>query len=185
MKILFASDLHGSATATEALLDRLEIEGARRLVLLGDLLYHGPRNPLPKGYDPQIAAKLLSAQKEKILCVRGNCDADVDQLLLPFPIGAENLLLYLGEIAVFATHGHHASFENPPFLRQGDAFLQGHTHVKRLEKQNGLLLLNPGSVSLPKDGDEGSYLLWEDGVFALKTLDGREISALEAERPPC
>ncbi|MDR2513646.1 MAG: phosphodiesterase [Christensenellaceae bacterium] len=180
MKLLFASDLHGSATAAEALLQRLAAEGAERLVLLGDLLYHGPRNPLPKGYDPQAVAGLLSAQKEQILCVRGNCDADVDQLLLPFSIEAENLLLYLGPIAVFATHGHHHSFQNLPFLRPGDAFLQGHTHIKRLERQNGLLLMNPGSVSLPKDGDEGSYLLWEDGLFVLKALDGRTLAAERA-----
>lgn len=176
MKLMFASDLHGSLYAATKMKERFEQEQPEKLILLGDLLYHGPRNDLPRQYDPKQVISLLNDMKQSLLCVRGNCDAEVDQMVLQFPILAENLLLYLHGHALFITHGHHLGFDDPPALNPGDMLMQGHTHIKCMEVQNGILQLNPGSLSLPKDGDVGSYLVYEDGNFILKDIFGATIS---------
>ena len=170
---LIASDLHGSAHYTEQLLQAYRREGAQRLVLLGDILYHGPRNDLPHGYAPKTVIEQLNPLAHEIICVRGNCDAEVDQMVLSFPIMADYALLTHGKRRLFATHGHLYNADNPPPLAAGDILLHGHTHVPVCERQAaGWWLLNPGSVSIPKEQSPHGYLLLKDGTFFWKTLDG-------------
>ncbi len=164
MKLLIASDIHGSAYWCEKLMALAENDQPDKLVLLGDLLYHGPRNDLPRDYAPKKVIPMLSAWKEKIIAVRGNCEAEVDQMVLPFPCLADFSQLLVDDKCLYLTHGHHANPENLPPLPEGSIFLSGHTHVKIDEVHNGIRCLNPGSVSIPKDGSH-SCLLYEDGVF--------------------
>lgn len=163
---MFASDIHGDASCCERLLERFEGEGAERLFLLGDILYHGPRNDLPAGYAPKEVIRMLNERHENLLCVRGNCDTEVDQMVLNFPIMAEYALLYLGGRAVFLTHGH-----KPPSPKKGDILICGHTHIQTIEDRDGYVYMNTGSVSLPKNGNEKSYILYENGVFSVKQLE--------------
>ncbi len=178
MKLLIASDLHGSVPSCEALLNRYEAEGARRLLFLGDLLYHGPRNRLPDGYDPKEVIPLLNGMKRHLLCVRGNCDAEVDQMVLEFPILSDSLLLELDGRRIFATHGHIYNKDNPPALCEGDVLLHGHTHIPVLQRLESFTLLNPGSVTLPKGGREKSYMIYENGLVTLKKLTGEPLEEL-------
>ena len=161
MKWMVASDIHGSAKYCRELLDAYEREKADRLLLLGDLLYHGPRNDLPDEYAPKMVIAMLNAKKNQILCVRGNCDAEVDQMVLEFPILADYCMLDLGTKLVYATHGHLTSAEQLPPLREGDLFLQGHTHVPMNEVKSGIRCMNPGSVSLPKQDSWRGYMILE------------------------
>lgn len=179
MKLLIASDLHGSAYYCRALLDAFRRERADRMVLLGDLLYHGPRNELPEEYDTKAVTALLNDAADKLLCVRGNCDAEVDQMVLEFPVMAEYTTLALenGKL-LFATHGHHFDPEHLPPIPAGSAFAFGHVHVKHLEWKDGILILNPGSVSIPKDGTH-SYMTYEGGCFVQKLLDGTPLASME------
>ena len=173
MKLLIASDLHGSAVFTRALLEAFAREKAGRLVLLGDLLYHGPRNDLPEGYAPKEVIPLLNGLRDRILCVRGNCDAEVDQMVLDFPLMADYAVLPLGETMIYLTHGHVYNKDHCPPLALGDILLHGHTHVPAWEPfGNGNLYLNPGSVSIPKNGSARGYLALENGTFVWKTLAG-------------
>ncbi len=173
-RYMIASDLHGSATYTRKLLEAYQREKPDRLILLGDILYHGPRNDLPAGYNPKEVIALLSPLADKILCVRGNCDAEVDQMVLPFPLMADYSLLPVEDMTVFITHGHHYNTQNPPPLRRGDVLLHGHTHVPAcLHQPGGWWYLNPGSVSIPKEGSPHGYMTLEDGTFYWKTLEGR------------
>lgn len=180
MKWLIASDIHGSAPYCRALLEAYNREGAGRLLLLGDLLYHGPRNDLPEGYAPKEVISMLSAVKEKIFCVRGNCEAEVDQMVLPFPVLGEYCLIESAGRLVFATHGHVYNTDNPPALFPGDLLLHGHTHIPaKVKTPAGWWYLNPGSVSIPKEGSAHSYMTLEGGLFAWKSLDGVEYDRLE------
>ena len=172
MRFLIASDIHGSATYCARLLRRFGEEKCDRLLLLGDILYHGPRNALPDGYDPQATAGLLNAQKEIIFCVRGNCDAEVDQMVLAFPVMADYALLPVGGRILCATHGHVYDGQNPPPLADGDILLFGHIHVPKCETSGRIAALNPGSVSIPKEGSARGYMTLENGLFEWKTLDG-------------
>ena len=174
MKLMIASDIHGSEGNCRRMLEIFHEEGAQRLILLGDLLYHGPRNNLPEDYHPKGVIALLNAAREKLLCVRGNCDAEVDQMVLEFPILSDSMLLYLQERAVFVTHGHIFNLQQLPPLCQGDILLHGHTHVQAMREEKGILYLNPGSVSLPKEGNCRSYMLYEDGCFTIYNLETRE-----------
>lgn len=175
MKWLIASDIHGSEYYCRRLMDAYEREQADRLLLLGDLLYHGPRNDLPKGYAPKEVIALLNEKKQEILCVRGNCDTEVDQMVLEFPILADYAVIDLGERLLYATHGHHFSEQDPPPLKKGDILLCGHTHVPRCEEHDTFVYLNPGSVSIPKENSRHGYMTLENGCFYWKTLDGVEI----------
>ncbi len=170
MKIMIASDIHGSAYYCRQLLKVFAQEQADKLLLLGDLLYHGPRNPLPEEYNPKEVAALLNARKQQILCVRGNCDGEVDQMMLEFPILADYCILSAGARMIFATHGHHYNETHLPLLQPGDVLLHGHTHIPGLEKRNNYIYANPGSVTLPKQNSPRSYLLLEDNVLTLKDL---------------
>ena len=176
MKILIASDIHGSALYCEKLLGATERENADKILLLGDLLYHGPRNDLPDGYAPKKVIEMLSSLTDKITCVRGNCEAEVDQMVLPFPVMADYCILDSEEAKghrIFATHGHHFNPETPPKLRAGDILLNGHTHVPACRDCGDFLYVNPGSVSIPKEGSAHSYLMLEDGKLTWKDLDGK------------
>lgn len=173
MKLLVASDIHGSAFYCRALLEAFERERAERLLLLGDILYHGPRNALPRDYGPGEVLKMLNGHREKILCVRGNCDAEVDQMVLEFPIMADYCVLFWGGRLIYATHGHVWHIGHLPPLHPGDILLHGHTHVpawKALGENN--LYLNPGSVSLPKEDSVHGYMLLTEDTVYWKTLDG-------------
>ena len=172
MKYVIASDLHGSALYTKTLLESVEREAADRLLLLGDLLYHGPRNDLPAGYDPKETAGLLNKKKNMIFAVRGNCEAEVDQQVLEFPVMADYAVFVEGAVKVFATHRHLYNENHIPPLTEDFIFLHGHTHIPRCERHGGLLYMNPGSVSIPKGGSERSYILWNEDEFTLKTLEG-------------
>lgn len=180
MKLMIASDIHGCAPACKKLLNTFTASGAERLILLGDLLYHGPRNDLPEGYDPKAVIAMLSEYADRLFCVRGNCDTEVDQMVLPFPILAETALLFVDGRTWFACHGHRAG-ANPtandlPKLPAGSVVLSGHTHIPVLEENpDGILLLNPGSTSIPKGGFPASYGVYEDGKFAVIGFEGERI----------
>ncbi len=180
MKFLIASDLHGDALCTAALLEQFEKSGAHRLLLLGDLLYHGPRNDLPAGYAPKEVISLLSRYRDALLCVRGNCDTEVDQMVLPFPILSELALVDTGRHVFCLTHGHTHGEDTPPPLRRGEILLCGHTHVPACrpigDPACGNYYVNPGSTSIPKDGSPKSYLLYDsaDGSLSFRTLAGEE-----------
>ena len=172
MKILIASDIHGDAQSCEKLLDVFATQGAEWLLLLGDILYHGPRNPIPENYAPKKVAQLLSEHKDHILCVRGNCDGEVDQMMLPFPILSETAMLFVDGKVWMAAHGHRAG-ANPtaddlPNLPAGSVFLSGHTHIPTNHvDENGILRINPGSVTFPKGESQKSCMLYENGAFRL------------------
>ena len=174
MKLMIASDIHGSAYYCKQLLQAFEKEAADRLLILGDILYHGPRNDLPREYAPKEVLAMLNGMQDKIFCVRGNCDTEVDQMVLSFPILADYCILTAGERLVYATHGHNHNLQALPPLQPGDILLHGHTHIPAWEPfGNGNLYLNPGSVSIPKNGSAHSYMTLENGVFSWKDLDGQ------------
>ncbi|MBQ3091940.1 MAG: phosphodiesterase [Clostridia bacterium] len=175
MKWFIASDLHGSAAYCEQMLAAYAREGADRLVLLGDILYHGPRNDLPEGYAPKAVIAALNPLKEQILCVRGNCDTEVDQMVLEFPILADYALLADGGLTVYLTHGHKFGEQNPPPMPKGSVLLCGHTHIPAWNVHEDFIYVNPGSVSIPKNGSHHGYMLLENGVFTWKDLEGNTI----------
>lgn len=179
MKLMIASDIHGSAYFCRKMLEAYAREGAKRLVLLGDILYHGPRNDLPRDYAPKQVISMLNGFKNSLFCVRGNCDTEVDQMVLDFPILAEYALLYLDGRSIFATHGHNFNETNLPPLKDGDILLAGHTHVPKIERHEGYIYLNPGSVSIPKEGSQNSYMTIENGAARWKSLDGKEFMTEE------
>ena len=179
MKLMVASDIHGSAYYCERMLDAFAREGADKLLLLGDILYHGPRNDLPKDYAPKKVIEMLNAIKEKLLCVRGNCDTEVDQMVLDFPVLADYAILYVGNRLVYATHGHNYNEQKLPPLQKGDILLHGHTHVPVCREHENYVYMNPGSVSIPKENSEHGYLLLTDTHAEWKTLDGRSWMSFE------
>jgi len=170
MKLVIASDIHGSAFWCRKLMELVQREQPDKLILLGDLLYHGPRNDLPRDYAPKQVIPMLCDQKEKILCVRGNCEAEVDQMVLSFPCMADYALLQCDGKTMYLTHGHHNNPENLPPLTEGSIFLSGHTHIKIDEMHDGIRCLNPGSVSIPKDGSH-SCIVYDNGEFAFHILE--------------
>ena len=176
MKWMIASDLHGSAYYCRKMLEAFEREGADRLFLLGDLLYHGPRNDLPREYAPKEVIPLLNGKKEVLLCVRGNCDAEVDQMVLEFPLLADYAVLPVGQRLIYATHGHIYHVKNLPPLAPGDVLLHGHTHVPAwTEFGQGNLYLNPGSVSIPKENSPHSYMTLEENTMQWKELESSAV----------
>ena len=176
MKLVLASDLHGSALYTGQLMKRIEAEAPDRVLLLGDLLYHGPRNDLPREYAPKEVIPLLNEKKEKLLCVRGNCDAEVDQMVLEFPVLADYAVLPVGQRLIYATHGHIYHVKNLPPLAPGDVLLHGHTHVPAwTEFGQGNLYLNPGSVSIPKENSPHSYMTLEGNTMQWKELESSAV----------
>ena len=178
MKLMIASDLHGSAYWTELLLRRCDEERPERLLLLGDLLYHGPRNDLPEGYDTKKTAELLNALLPAPLCVRGNCDAEVDQMVLSFPMLTKFAAVTAEGRTLYLTHGHHMD-EAVRTVLKGDAVLYGHTHLPDFSERDGVFFINPGSVSLPKDNTSHSYLVLANGELLWKDAGSGEILRLE------
>jgi len=178
MKYLFASDIHGSAYYCQRLLENYQASGADKLILLGDLLYHGPRNELPREYAPKQVIALLNKRKEEILAVRGNCDAEVDQMVLEFPILSDYSVLLDEKVEFFLTHGHYYSPENLPPCRAGSIFVYGHTHIWKAERQGEMIILNPGSVSLPKGGNPPTYAIYEQGIISIVDLDGEVLAEI-------
>lgn len=174
MKWMIASDIHGSAHYCRALIEAYKSEQADRLLLLGDILYHGPRNDLPRDYAPKEVIGMLNDMRGDIICVRGNCDTEVDQMVLKFPIMAEYAILAAGRRMIFVTHGHVFNTANPPMLHRGDILLHGHTHVPKCEEHEGFIYMNPGSVSIPKEGSGHGYMTFDGDVFSWKTFDGGE-----------
>ncbi len=173
MKLMIASDIHGSAHYCSQLLEAMDRENPEKLLLLGDILYHGPRNDLPMEYAPKKVIQMLNARKTQLMSVQGNCDSDVDQMVLEFPILAEYCLIPLpGGRTVFATHGHKHNKAQMPPLQKGDILLHGHTHVPACEDVDGVWYLNPGSVSIPKEDSWHGYMMLEDTGFVWKDLDG-------------
>ena len=183
MKWLIASDLHGSALYGRQLLEAFDREGAGRLLLLGDLLYHGPRNDLPGGYGPKEVIFMLNERKEQIFCVRGNCEAEVDQMVLEFPILADYGLFVLNGHTFYATHGHVYHPDHLPPMQEGDTLLYGHTHLFKAERLEvsgigRIGIMNPGSVSIPKGGNPPTYGLFEEDCFRIKTFDGETVKEM-------
>ncbi len=173
MKLMIASDLHGSAYYVKKLMSAFAAEQPDKLLLLGDLLYHGPRNALPKDYDCMAVAGMLNGIKEKIIAVRGNCDCEIDQMVLEFPIMADYALMEWEGLTLYVTHGHLWNEETLPPMAAGTVLLNGHFHVPVCREHEGYLYLNPGSVSIPKEGKPGSYLVLENKTFTWKDLDGK------------
>ncbi len=173
MKWMIASDIHGSAHYCHKLLEAYQTEKPHRLLLLGDILYHGPRNELPLGYAPKEVIEMLNGLGEKPLCVRGNCEAEVDQMVLSFPVLADYAWLHINGLCIFATHGHLHGEENPPPLSKGDLLLCGHTHVPACRDHGDFTYLNPGSVSIPKENSPHGYMILEDRTFVWKDLEGK------------
>lgn len=178
MKLLFASDLHGSMFYCNTLVNIIKKESPDKIILLGDILYHGPRNPLPKDYNPQKVFEVLNTLKDSIICVRGNCDSEVDQMVLDFPIMADYTILNVDNINLFLTHGHIYNKENMPNIEDKDILIHGHTHVNTIEKLEKGTYINPGSISMPKEEQENSYMVYENKKFIIKNLEGKELKSL-------
>lgn len=172
MKLLIASDIHGSAYFCAGLLERIKLEQPDRVVLLGDILYHGPRNELPRDYAPKKVIEQLNAIGDTLLTVRGNCDTEVDQMVLSFPIMAEYAAIFADGFMMYCVHGHKLGSGGDIPVSAGDIVLSGHTHIPLCEERDGVLYLNPGSVSIPKNGSPNSYMTYENGKFLWKDLSG-------------
>lgn len=174
MKLIIASDIHGAADWCGRLMSAIEVENPDRMVLLGDLLYHGPRNDLPADYAPKRVIEMLNGIADRVIAVRGNCEAEVDQMVLEFPVLADYALLALENKTVFLTHGHVFNENHLPPLKDGDILLHGHTHVPCRHLHETYAYLNPGSVSIPKEDSWHGYMTLEGGEFVWKTLEGEE-----------
>ena len=161
------------------ILEIFNSEGYDRLVILGDILYHGPRNDLPPSYAPKKVIEALNAISDRIIAVRGNCDTEVDQMVLNFPVLSDYAILFLDGISVYLTHGHKYSPTNPPPLQRGDVMLYGHTHVLKIEQTQNNVFINPGSITIPKENNPQSYMCYEDGKFTILDFCGNKIKQIE------
>ena len=180
MKLLIASDIHGDAESAKILIDAFNKNGCDKMLLLGDILYHGPRNNLPGRYAPKEVIELLNGYSDRILSVRGNCDTEVDQIVLSFPVLADYAVLALDGLSVYATHGHNYNTKTPPPLAKGDILLHGHTHVIRAELfGNENTYINPGSVTLPKEDCPRSYVIYENRIFTFFDINGEIIKVVK------
>jgi putative phosphoesterase len=178
MKIFFMSDIHGSLYYLEMALQRYKEEKANFIAILGDALYHGPRNPLPKEYNPQPVASLLNKYKDKIIAIRGNCDSEVDQMLIEYPMMADYSIILYNDRRLFLTHGHIYNESNLPNLSENDVLIMGHTHIPVAKKYNNIYILNPGSITLPKENNPNSYAILEDNLFQVKDLQGNVLKEI-------
>ena len=174
MKMMIASDVHGSAYWCEKMIAAYRAESAERLLLLGDLLYHGPRNDLPQDYAPKKVIEMLNAIRSELICVRGNCEAEVDQMVLQFPVMADYCVLPLQKHAIYATHGHNHGEDHPLPMMPGDYLLCGHTHVPAFNRHDNFTYVNPGSTSIPKNGSAHSYMILDGDRLYWKNLENGE-----------
>lgn len=179
MKLMFISDIHGSLYWLQMTLDKVQVEQPDQLILLGDYMYHGPRNPLPDGYDPAGVAEALNQYTSQIIGIRGNCDSEVDQMLLQFPMMGDDVQLYVDGRRIYVTHGHGYSIDKLPQLNAGDVLIQGHTHVPVADIKDGIYVLNPGSISLPKENYANSYGILENNIFTVKDFDNQTIKSIQ------
>ncbi len=178
MKIFIASDLHGSAEYCRQMIEAFTKENADKLLMLGDILYHGPRNPLPEGYSPQEVLSLLDTVKDSVICVSGNCDAEIDRALLPFPVLPDFGAIFADGLNIYFAHGHR----DAPALSEGDVYITGHTHVPLNNVENGYFHLNPGSLSLPKEDSGHGYIIYENRKFVFKRLNGEAYDELDTDK---
>jgi len=179
MKLFFASDLHGSLPATELMLDKYREWGAEYLIILGDVLNHGPRNPVPDGYQPEKVAQLLNEYSDDIIAVRGNCDSEVDQMLLNFPmLEAYSWVLLENGTRLFLTHGHIYNSDNRPSLKVGDVIVHGHSHLPVAEKKGAQFIYNPGSITFPKGGNSASYGVFENNTFKVLSFSNEVLKQI-------
>ncbi|MBQ0146470.1 MAG: phosphodiesterase [Lachnospiraceae bacterium] len=181
MKYIFASDIHGSAYYCRKLLNVFEHSGAEQLILMGDLLYHGARNDLPEEYGTKDCTQQLNEYAGKIIACRGNCDSEIDQMVLQFPIMSDYNLLNLNGITFFQTHGHLYNPEKLPPMGVCRAFVFGHIHLPVARRQGDVYILNPGSTSIPKGGFPNSYAVLDDNVWTVKDFEGNEIKSMVIE----
>lgn len=179
MKYMFASDIHGSAYYCRKVEETYRKSGAERLILLGDLLYHGPRNDLPKEYAPKEVTAILNGLKNEIYAVRGNCEAEVDQMVLEFPVMADYAVMVLNGLNFFVTHGHLFHEDQLPPMKAGDILIHGHTHLLRADAFDGYYILNPGSTSLPKGGNPSTYAMLDGTVFTIYDFDGNAVKEMD------
>ena len=179
MKFLIVSDIHGDAECCRAMLEAVRREGAEKILILGDVLYHGPRNDLPSGYAPKKVIEMLNAVSDRIVCVRGNCEAEVDQMVLSFPCMADTAVVLDEDkqVSIYMSHGHIFNPDKLPEMPIGSIFLYGHTHIYSIEKREGALCLNPGSVSIPKGGNPRTYAVYDSGSLCIKTFEGEVLAA--------
>lgn len=178
MKLLIASDIHGDIECCKKMIEKANEHKADKIVILGDILYHGPRNDLPKNYAPKEVISALNEIKERLICVRGNCDTEVDQMVLSFPILSVTGIIYDGDnkLTMCLSHGHVYSPQSLPPLEMGNVFLYGHTHVQKHEYVNGILTINPGSVTLPKENNEKTYIIYENGRFTTFDFENNKVN---------
>lgn len=174
MKLMIASDIHGSAYYCKLLMERFEQESPEKLILLGDILYHGPRNDLPEEYNPKEVANMLNGISDRIFSIRGNCDSEVDQMMLHFPILSDSAIVYANGHEFYLTHGHNYGETNPPPITNGTILVCGHTHVPKCQEYDGYIYVNPGSVSIPKEDSPHSYIIIEDNAIIWKDINGNE-----------
>jgi putative phosphoesterase len=179
MKLFFVSDIHGSAFYTRKALEIFEKENADFIVILGDELYHGARNPLPVEYNTKEVAQLLNEYSDKIIAIRGNCDSEVDAMVLSYPMMSDYSIVLYNERRLFLTHGHIYDEENLPKLSVGDVFIYGHYHIPKAEKKGDIFVVNPGSITFPKENNPNTYAVLEDNTFTIKDLDGEIFKTLE------
>lgn len=178
MKLMFVSDIHGSLFYAKEAIKIFEKEKADQLMIVGDVLYHGPRNPLPKDYNPAQVADLLNQYKDKIIAVRGNCDSEVDQMVLSFEMMGDYHIIVKDNYKIFMTHGHLYNKNQMPNLNPGDAFIHGHFHLPMAEKLGEVFYLNPGSITLPKENNPNSYAVLEGHHFMVKDLEGHTLKEI-------
>ncbi len=172
MKLMFISDIHGSVHWLDKAIEAFEQEAADHLVILGDMLYHGPRNPLPEGYLPAETAVKLNGIADRIIAIQGNCESEVDQMVLDFPVLVKHSNLLVDGKRFFLTHGHEYNSSNMPKLPEGSVVCHGHTHIPVIEQVDGVWVFNPGSVGLPKNSTPNSYGIYENGVIQVKDFNG-------------
>lgn len=179
MKLFFMSDIHGSSYYLRKAIEAYEREKCDYIIILGDALYHGPRNSLPKEYDPKAVAEVLNSHKNNIIAVRGNCDSEVDQMLISYPMMSDYSVILYNNRRLFLTHGHIYNKNNLLNIDKNDVLIHGHTHIPLAEKEDGKIILNPGSISLPKNNNPNSYAILENDIFTVKNLDGDSFISIE------
>ncbi|MDQ2087471.1 phosphodiesterase [Herbivorax sp. ANBcel31] len=178
MKLFFISDMHGSIYYTKKAIEIFESEKFDYMIILGDQLYHGARNPLPKEYNPKEVSALLNQYAHKIVAVRGNCDSEVDEMVLDYPISLHSTILYNNK-RLFITHGHIYNGENLPKLKRGDVLIYGHTHIPKAEKTGDICIINPGSISMPKENNPNTYGVLDSDIFKIKDLEGNTFKEIQ------
>lgn len=181
MRLFFISDIHGSYFYAREAIERFKVEKADYIVILGDILYHGARNPLPKEYNPKEVAPLLNEYKDRIIAIRGNCDSEVDEMVIEFPIMSTYSNILCDGRRIFLTHGHVYNEGNMPKLSKGDVFAFGHIHLPVAEKKGDYYFINPGSITLPKENNPNSYGVLENDLFQIKDFGGNLIKEIKFE----